>query len=112
MPNKSSDLTSTSHKSIMDWQGRSGAHYRLIEENLASFIMNEADLYVVADGHRVLWIGSASELVSDANSRASFRKALISATAAFRLETPLDRNAAIWDLENGLMAGPIAARAA
>lgn len=112
MPNKNSDLTSTSRHSILNWQGRSGAHYALIEESLDSFVMNETDLYLVTDGHHVLWIGSASELISDANSRASFRKALGAATGALRLEAPLDRNAAIWDLEGGLISGTIAARAA
>ncbi len=96
----------------MDWQGRSGARYRLFREQLDSFVMQDADLYVVAKGSHVLWVGSADDLVSDPTSRARFRLALTCANAAFRLDAPGDRNAAIWDLESASPAGMGTAHAA
>lgn len=96
----------------MDWQGRSGLRYRLAKEQLDSFVMHDADLYVVAKGSNVLWVGSADDLVADPASRARFRLALTCANAAFRLDAPSDRNAAIWDLESAIPAGGAAAQAA
>jgi hypothetical protein len=84
------------------WQGRSGHIYGLISENLSSFAMDEAALYVVAKGSHVLWVGSAADLVADPMSRNRFRLALDLGDRAFRLAaTPpeTERWATIWDLE-------------
>ncbi|OAM83089.1 hypothetical protein [Devosia elaeis] len=88
----------------MDWQGGSGRHYRLHAERLDSFVMREDDLYVVAKGNHVLWVGSAQDLIADPASRVRFRLALDCATQAFRLDAPEDRLAAIWDLEDAMPA--------
>jgi hypothetical protein len=97
---------------IMDWKGRSGAHYALIREHLGSFVMSEADLYVIAQDDHVLWVGSALDLVADPASRAQFRRAMQQANAVFRLDAPMDRNAAIWDLADARPALSLAAQAA
>ncbi len=97
---------------VMDWQGRSGAHYALICEHLGSFVMSEADLYVIARDDHVLWVGSSLDLVADPASRAQFRRAMQQANAAFRLDAPMDRNAAIWDLADARPALSLAAQAA
>ena len=95
------------------WQGRSGRSYDLASENLDHFCMDDSELYVIAKGGHVLWVGSTSELVSDPLSRSRFRLALDCADRAFRLVTPgadAERLSTIWDLEG---AEPMAdARAA
>lgn len=97
-----------------DWQGRSGRHYRLHAESLDSFVMREADLYIVAKGNHALWVGSADDLVADPASRVRFRLALDCANQAYRLDAPVDRLAAIWDLEDAMPAAlvPTSAQAA
>lgn len=113
MPNHTSTSTGMERQPlVVDWRGRSGQHYPLIGENLDSFAMNEMDLYLVTNRDQVLWIGAAGDLVADANSRARFRRALACATAVFRLASPLDRHAAIWDLEGAVPATAMAPRAA
>ncbi|WIY52648.1 hypothetical protein O9Z70_14505 [Devosia sp. YIM 151766] len=97
---------------MVDWQGRSGRHYLLSSENLASFVMRETALYLLAKGRQVLWVGSAGDLVTDPASRARFRLALRGASRAFRLDAPMDRLAAIWDLEAAMPAPLGAAQAA
>jgi hypothetical protein len=85
-----------------NWQGRSGRSYDLVSENLEHFAMGEGELYVLAKGSHVLWVGSISELVSDPLSRTRFRLALDCADRAFRLLTPgaaSERLNTIWDLE-------------
>lgn len=85
----------------ISWQGRSGRAYGLVGESL-DFAMGEADLYLIAKGGNVLWVGSTSELVSDPLSRTRFRLALDCATNVFRLASPgtdAERLATIWDLE-------------
>ncbi|MFC3704026.1 hypothetical protein ACFOOL_04580 [Devosia honganensis] len=81
------------------WHGRSGRSYGLAWESLESFSMHEADLYLIAKGGHVLWVGSTQELVGDPLSRARFRLALDCATHVFRLPAPDNRPSAIWDLE-------------
>ncbi|ODT80087.1 MAG: hypothetical protein ABS76_18060 [Pelagibacterium sp. SCN 64-44] len=97
---------------MTDWQGRSGRHYLLSGENLDSFVMREADLYLIAKGNHVLWAGSSADLVADPASRARFRLALDCATQVLRLDAPSDRLAAAWDLEDAIPAGPAVAQAA
>lgn len=84
---------------MVDWQGRSGRHYLLVGEYLDTFVMREADLYLIAKGSDVLWVGSTGDLVADPASRIRFRRALNGANRAFRLDAPADRQAAAWDLE-------------
>lgn len=90
------------------WQGRSGRAYGMISENLAHFAMDDADLYLIAKGSHVLWVGSTGELVGDPLSRSRFRLALECADRVLRLLTPgaaAERLSTIWDLEG---AAPLA----
>lgn len=85
-----------------NWLGRSGRAYGLVSENLDRFAMTDADLYLIAKGSHVLWVGSTSELVADPMSRTRFRLALDCATNVYRLLTPgaaAERLTTIWDLE-------------
>lgn len=96
-----------------NWQGRSGRAYGLISENLELFAMGDAELYLIAKGNHVLWVGSTGELVGDPISRSRFRLALDCADRVFRLLTPgaaAERLSTIWDLEGAEpMAGAQAA---
>ena len=90
------------------WQGRSGRSYDLVSENVEKFAMGDSDLYLIAKGSHVMWVGSTSELVGDPMSRSRFRLALDCADRVFRLLTPgaaAERLSTIWDLEG---AAPIA----
>lgn len=87
---------------LSKWLGRSGQAYGMVSENLERFAMTDADLYVIAKGNHVLWVGSTGELVGDPMSRSRFRLALDCATNVFRLLTPGaagERLTTIWDLE-------------
>ncbi|MBU1335312.1 MAG: hypothetical protein ACK4G5_03505 [Devosia sp.] len=87
---------------LSNWQGRSGRTYGLVSENVDHFAMGDSDLYLIAKGSHVLWVGSTNELVSDPMSRTRFRLALDCADRAFRLLSPAaatQRMATIWDLE-------------
>lgn len=96
-----------------NWQGRSGRAYDLVSENLEHFAMGEAELYVIAKGSHVLWVGSTADLVNDPLSRTRFRLALDCADRVFRLVSPAadsERLSTIWDLEGAEpMAGAQAA---
>tara|TARA_R110002124_G_scaffold144122_2_gene308974 strand:- start:7297 stop:7638 length:342 start_codon:yes stop_codon:yes gene_type:complete len=84
------------------WQGRSGRSYDMISENLDHFALGDTELYLLAKGNHVLWVGATSELVGDPLSRARFRLALDCADRVFRLVTPgteAQRLSTIWDLE-------------
>lgn len=94
------------------WQGGSGRSYCLASESLDSFAMADNDLYVIAKGSHVLWVGSTDELVADPMSRSRFRLALDCATHVFSLPEPADRLAAIWDLEQASPASSLIAQAA
>ena len=85
-----------------NWLGRSGRAYGLVSESLERFAMADAELYLIAQGSHVLWVGSTGELVGDPLSRSRFRLALDCATNVFRLLTPgaaAERLTTIWDLE-------------
>ena len=85
-----------------NWLGRSGRAYGLVSENIDRFAMADAELYLIAKGSHVLWVGSTGELVADPMSRTRFRLALDCADRAFRLLTPsaiAERLTTIWDLE-------------
>lgn len=84
------------------WQGRSGSVYGVVSENLQHFAMGDAELYLIAKGTHVLWVGSTAELVNDPMSRSRFRLALDCADRVFRLLSPgaaAERLSTIWDLE-------------
>ncbi|GHA26024.1 hypothetical protein GCM10007989_22170 [Devosia pacifica] len=66
------------------------------------FSLNSDDLYVIAKGAHVLWVGSSEELVVDPQSRARFRLALDCADRAYRVcdcGSESARLSTIWDLE-------------
>ena len=87
---------------LSNWLGRSGRAYGLVSENLERFAMADADLYLIAKGSHVLWVGSTGELVGDPMSRSRFRLALECADRVFRLLNPgaaAERLTTIWDLE-------------
>jgi len=87
---------------LSNWLGRSGRSYDLVSESLERFAMADADLYLVAKGSHVLWVGSTGELVGDPMSRTRFRLALDCADRVFRVLTPgaaAERLTTIWDLE-------------
>ena len=87
---------------LSNWLGRSGRAYGLVSENFDHFAMADADLYLIAKGNHVLWVGSTGELVGDPMSRTRFRLALDCADRVFRLMSPgtaAERMSTIWDLE-------------
>ena len=84
------------------WLGRSGQSYGLVSENLEHFAMGQRDLFLLAKGTHVLWVGSSDELVADPMSRTRFRLALDCADRVFRVPTTdlaAQRLTTIWDLE-------------
>jgi hypothetical protein len=97
---------------LVHWQGRSGRDYGLEARSLEHFAMEEAELYLVAKGSHVLWVGSTQDLVADPMSRSRFRLALDCATHVFSLATPENRLATIWDLEEAAPAPGLVAQAA
>lgn len=97
---------------LSHWLGQSGRDYGLSAERLESFAMAETDLYMIAKGSHVLWVGSTEELVADPMSRRRFRLALDCATNVFRLPAPENRLSTIWDLEQAVPAPALVAQAA
>lgn len=101
------------HRPVLShWQGQSGRDYGLSVERLESFAMTETDLYMIAKGNHVLWVGSTEDLVADPMSRSRFRLALDCATNVFRLPAPEHRLSTIWDLEQAVPAPVLVAQAA
>jgi hypothetical protein len=94
------------------WRGQSGRLYALHAESLETFAMAEADLYVIAKGSHILWVGSTQDLVAEPMSRTRFRLALDCATQVLRLKSPEDRLAAVWDLEQAVPTPALLAQAA
>jgi len=85
-----------------NWRGRSGRYYALVALPLDLFALENDDLYLLARGTDVLWVGTEAEVVGDAARRAAFRTALRFANAAFRVGAPageVDRMTMAWDLE-------------
>ena len=97
---------------LSQWQGRSGRAYALNAESLEHFAMAVTDLYLIAKGTHVLWVGSTEDLVADPMSRTRFRLALDCATSVFRLDAPENRLSTIWDLEQAVPAPEAVAQAA
>jgi hypothetical protein len=90
------------------WRGRSGRYYALFQEHLDNFVLESGDLYVIAEGDRPRWIGTAGDLIEDQTSRARFRAAVKVASTVLRLTdvgNDLERMTAVWDIEGGHLAG-------
>lgn len=88
-----------------NWRGRSGRFYALTPVSLASFSLAGSALYLLAADDRVLWVGTAADVVADSASRQRFRAALLRGETAFRLTTPdndVDRMTMAWDLETAV----------
>lgn len=108
-------LTGNTHRmggdraNVVHWQGHSGRDYGLRPRALDKFVMEDAELYLIAKGSHVLWVGSTQDLVADPMSRTRFRLALDCATNVFSLAAPENRLATIWDLEQAApTAAPVA----
>jgi hypothetical protein len=85
-----------------NWRGRSGRFYALDPVPLDRFALSEADLHLLAAAGRVLWVGTADQIIADAAMRSAFRTALAEADAAFRIAAPeaeIERMTLAWDLE-------------
>jgi hypothetical protein len=85
-----------------NWRGRSGKFYSLTPERLDSFSLSIDGLHMLARGTLPLWVGSAEDVINDAQSRARFRLALAAADRAFFVgagEDDLSRMTLVWDLE-------------
>lgn len=86
----------------VNWRGRSGRFYALTLERLDSFALDSQSLYLLARGGVPMWVGSASDVINDAQSRSRFRLALAAADRAFVVDTAddeLGRMTTVWDLE-------------
>lgn len=86
----------------VNWRGRSGRFYALTPERLDAFGLATDGLYLLALGTSVMWVGSARDVIDDAQSRARFRLALDCADRAFAVDTDADdlsRATIVWDLE-------------
>ncbi len=86
-----------------NWRGRSGRFYALKALPVDAFALVGSDLFLLARGPDVLWVGLEAEVVGDAAVRAAFRAALRVANAAFRIAAPeseIDRLTMAWDLED------------
>ncbi len=103
---------SAGRANMVHWQGHSGREYGLRPRPLDDFAMEEAELYLIAKGSHVLWVGSTQDLVADPMSRTRFRLALDCATNVFSIAAPENRLAAIWDLEQAAPAATPVAQAA
>ena len=97
-----SDMMANGMARLVNCRGRSGRYYALAPERLDDFTFLGDELYLIALGPMVLWVGSASDLVSDPVSRARFRLAMDCADRVFQVEARADeveRMTIIWDLE-------------
>ena len=88
---------------VCNWRGASGRLYALTPDQIDAFALSGTDLYVVAEGPSVSWVGSAGDLIGDATSRARFRQAMQHADAVFHTIAPtgdVERMTLAWDLES------------
>lgn len=86
----------------VNWRGRSGRFYALTPERLETFMLATQSLYLLARGTLPMWVGSAHDVIHDAESRSRFRLALATADRAFQVEAEgdqLSRATVVWDLE-------------
>src|SRR3569833_1828957 len=87
---------------LVNSRGRSGRCYALTPERLDSFVLSTDGLYMLARGTLPLWVGTAHDVIHDAQSRARFRLALAAADRAFAVAAEKDnlsRITTVWDLE-------------
>jgi hypothetical protein len=85
-----------------NWRGRSGRFYALEALPIDRFGLSGSDLFLLARGADVLWVGSEAEIIGDFTQRAAFRDALRFATSVFRISPPADpieRLTMAFDLE-------------
>lgn len=95
-------LSQPSFARPVNWRGRSGRFYALSPERLDAFSLGNDDIHLIARGNLVLWAGSGSDVINDAQSRARFRLALTCADRVFRVESAdddVERMTLVWDLE-------------
>src|SRR3569623_252885 len=52
----------------VNWRGRSGRFYALTPERLESFALATDGLYLLARGTLPLWVGTARDVIHDADS--------------------------------------------
>ena len=93
----------SSFAQVCNWRGASGRLYALTPDQIDAFALSGTDLYVVAEGPSVSWVGSAGDLIGDATSRARFRQAMQHADAVFHTIAPtgdVERMTLAWDLES------------
>lgn len=86
----------------VNWRGRSGRFYALTPERLDSFDLTISGLHLLARGTVPMWVGSAHDVIHDADSRSRFRLALEAADRAFLVDAEddeLSRMTVVWDLE-------------
>lgn len=86
----------------INWRGRSGRFYALTPERIDSFQLADDGLFLLARGTLPVWVGSAFDVINDAQSRARFRLALEAADRAFAVDVEADevsRMTTVWDLE-------------
>ena len=96
----------------VNWRGRSGRFYALTPERLESFMLDRGRLYLLARGSVPVWVGTAEDVINDAQSRARFRLALAAADRAFAVAGDADEVSLmtiVWDLEG---AEPVSALSA
>lgn len=101
-----------SFANVCNWRGASGQLYALIPGAIESFALNGSDLYLLAEGALVRWVGSAHDVIGDAASRTRLRLALEHSDAVFHLAAPnneVARMSLAWDLEG---ARPVTALSA
>ena len=94
------DLQATARPT--NWRGRSGRFYALEALPIDRFGLTGSELYVLARGADVLWVGTEAEVIGDVTQRAAFRGALRFATSAFGISPPadpIDRMTMAFDLE-------------
>ena len=94
-------------KRLSQWIGLSGRSYHLATQNLRTFILEGADLYLIARGNTVLWVGCGLDHVAEPAIRLKFRNALSRADGVFRLPRPDvdgERLSIIADLEGAVPA--------
>ena len=86
----------------VNWRGRSGRFYALAPERFDTFALTTSGLYLLARGTIPVWVGSADDVINDAQSRSRFRLALEAADRAFLVAgdgDELSRMTIVWDLE-------------
>jgi len=105
VPVLSKHLSQPSFSRPVNWRGRSGRYYALTPERLDDFQLKNDELYLVARGNFVLWVGSSVDIISDPPSRSRFRLALATADRVFHVETSdddVERMTIVWDLEDAV----------